>query len=291
MARTKIRQTINQVEAVRLLHPGLSELRDQGLWSAGIDTRASDVEWGEGHGPTHLAFLVVTGRVWPVSQPDCVAGPGMALLVPIPVAKRLACGAQGVTAAWSHWLSDAPCASAFSSFAQCTPIRDPDLVWPLSKALIRESHSCDGGHLVTESSSCRAMGLAWLQVMLAALSESRPIAQDRWNHALAQVWATVARHLNRPWDVRMLAATIGISAPHLHRLVRERMGHGPMAEVVRLRLERGRELLREGSSSIEAIAASVGFATPGAFSDAFVRRFSLRPGAVRRGADRPQTRT
>ncbi len=127
----------------------------------------------------------------------------------------------------------------------------------------------------------RTISATWLQIVDATLSDSSQVA-DQWTAALGTLWSQVMQRPDYPWDVRSLAAAIYISAPHLHRLVRQRYDCGPMAEVNRLRLERGRELLGEGNSTIESIANRVGFATAGAFSDAFLRRFGQRPGSMRK---------
>jgi AraC family transcriptional regulator len=70
----------------------------------------------------------------------------------------------------------------------------------------------------------------------------------------------VVAHLDEPIEVATLAKIAGRSPFHFSRLFAQSVGVTPHRYVVRLRLHRAIELVREGRSSLAAIAARTGFA-------------------------------
>lgn len=270
---TKIRHRLTEVEALRTTAAPFAALRAHGCWSAGRDRRCPREQWGEGLSATHLVFHVRSGEAWPISDPQLRAGAGQLLIIPSHVPKVLSCGDDGVEAVWSHWLGNAQQRLPFPNTLAVQAQNESEALWQVTGSLLR-----------AEAQHVGAIALSVLVPAWRCLHDapwSSAGGTDPWDEALADLWAQVRRYLEESWDVPRLARTLGVSVAHLHRLVHHRCGHGPMTEVTRLRLERGHDLLREGTQTIAAIARRVGFATPGAFSDAFLRRFGQRPGAVR----------
>ena len=79
-----------------------------------------------------------------------------------------------------------------------------------------------------------------------------------------------------------LAARVGLSTFHLHRLFARIAGETPKQYTLRLRISRGAALLLTSKSSILDIALSCGFKSHEAFVRAFRRRFEMSPSAYRR---------
>ena len=77
-----------------------------------------------------------------------------------------------------------------------------------------------------------------------------------------------------------LAAAVSLSPFHLARAFKAAHGVAPMEYHARLRLDRARDLLREGASAAE-VSDRLGYSEPSAFSRAFRRRWGMPPGALR----------
>jgi AraC family transcriptional regulator len=70
----------------------------------------------------------------------------------------------------------------------------------------------------------------------------------------------IMAHLDQPIEVAALASLAGRSPFHFTRVFAQSVGMSPHRYVVRLRLERAIELMRDGQSGLAEIAASTGFA-------------------------------
>jgi AraC family transcriptional regulator of arabinose operon len=103
-------------------------------------------------------------------------------------------------------------------------------------------------------------------------------------------------YLRRTWtdgcrscSLAELAGAAGSSPTHLSRLFRAELGVSPGWALRVLRLQRSAMLLTRTSSSVQAISALVGFATPFHFSDTFHRHYRMSPTAYRKRAMEGQT--
>jgi len=77
-------------------------------------------------------------------------------------------------------------------------------------------------------------------------------------------------------------ARVPMSRRSLERAVRDAIGRSPAQEILRLRLEHARWLLRESTQSVGAIARACGFGTARQFVVTFHRKVGEPPGAFRR---------
>lgn len=78
------------------------------------------------------------------------------------------------------------------------------------------------------------------------------------------------------------AQQVGLSRKHLSEVVKEHRGASPRALLTEYRLVRAGELLSTTDLSVGAVAASVGYGDPLAFSRAFRQRFGTSPRGWRR---------
>lgn len=74
-----------------------------------------------------------------------------------------------------------------------------------------------------------------------------------------------------------LAEVVDLSRRQLTRRMKEAMGTTPAAYIRARRIEQAEKLLAEGSETIAAVAAAVGFASPSAFSKAFREQVGCPP--------------
>lgn len=84
-----------------------------------------------------------------------------------------------------------------------------------------------------------------------------------------------------------VAAEIATSSRQLQRAFAEAAGTGFRRELERVRMERAAELLREGSRSVKAVAAEVGYRHPAQFTKAFRRHHGATPSSFRDGPAAP----
>ena len=93
--------------------------------------------------------------------------------------------------------------------------------------------------------------------------------------------AFIARHLGEPLTLADIAAAACISRFHFARLFRARTGYSPMAYVMRLRLERAREMLAREDHCIADTAAALGFYDQSHFTRTFRRAHGIPPRVFR----------
>jgi AraC family transcriptional regulator len=87
----------------------------------------------------------------------------------------------------------------------------------------------------------------------------------------------ICRHIDEPLNRDVLAAVVGFSVPHFHRIFTARVGENVASYVRRLRLERAGRKLRMGAVDITEVALAAGYDTHAAFSRAFKQQYGLSP--------------
>jgi transcriptional regulator GlxA family with amidase domain len=105
-------------------------------------------------------------------------------------------------------------------------------------------------------------------------------AQEKADTSFSKLIDWIREHLAEPLDVACLAERAAMSTRNFHRKFTEAIGETPAHFVETLRLDQARHLLAT-ATSLKDIAARTGYATPGQFSKAFVRRFGMSPGLFR----------
>lgn len=106
---------------------------------------------------------------------------------------------------------------------------------------------------------------------LTALSDKR---LARAIEAMQGEWA-------RPWSLATLAAVAGMSRSGFAVVFRRKTGIAPMDYLMNWRMQMARDLLISSSDSLVDIAAQVGYGSESAFSAAFTKVVTCRPGAYR----------
>lgn len=95
--------------------------------------------------------------------------------------------------------------------------------------------------------------------------------------ALEFIKTNYSRHIN----VKMIAASLGLSRSYLTFLFKERLQMGPQEYLIQFRVERACDFLRNPLLSIGAVARSVGYNDPLAFSKIFKKVKGLSPSQYR----------
>ncbi len=112
---------------------------------------------------------------------------------------------------------------------------------------------------------------------LPAASASSSLAGSR----LQKILAYMAQRMAEDIPVVELADACAMSESHFSREFHKSVGMPPHQYLMKLRLERARDMLTEGDARIIDVAVELGFTNPSHFSRAFARRFGLAPAAFR----------
>jgi AraC-like DNA-binding protein len=117
----------------------------------------------------------------------------------------------------------------------------------------------------------------------------RPAESRRVPPELAVGLRTIVREMqmNKAWRPRVdeLAARLGVSSSHFHRVFREYTGLSPIEYGERLRMQEACERLEKSRCSIIRIANDLGYATSQHFSAVFKRTMGQSPAAWRKHHD------
>lgn len=87
----------------------------------------------------------------------------------------------------------------------------------------------------------------------------------------------IEAHYNEPIDIDRLVAKIGFSRTHVFNLFRKQTGLTPADYLIRLRVKKACESLRNTSMNSKQIAEACGFSSPSRFNAAFKRQTGLTP--------------
>ena len=101
---------------------------------------------------------------------------------------------------------------------------------------------------------------------------------------IERVVEVLEEHPERPWTVEDLARLAGLSRTQFNRLFARQTGLSPVRFLIRVRVDRARQLLRESSLPVGRIAASLGYRDVFFFSRQFSRESGRSPQAYRERA-------
>jgi len=91
----------------------------------------------------------------------------------------------------------------------------------------------------------------------------------------------VDSHLDESIGLDVLAGTAGLSVNHFARAFRESVGEPPHGYILRRRIERAREMLKQTDQPLSEIALAVGFSDHSHFARHFRRLVGVTPSAAR----------
>ena len=117
------------------------------------------------------------------------------------------------------------------------------------------------------------------------------IKSKRTSHALddrrlQRVLRFVDESFQNPIALKDLAATANLSPFYFARAFKSVMGSSPQRYVRLRRLEKAKELLADGSTSLADIALTCNFSSQSSFTRAFTRAFGVAPGKYRENCGR-----
>lgn len=157
--------------------------------------------------------------------------------------------------------------------------------WPNLMALYREHELLldawqSGDDWVAEQATHQHLEAGWYRLRMAEGLRGEDLAPvERATSFLATHFAS---HLDMDWVARHVSF---VSASHLNRLFRRRLGISPFRYLKQVRLERAAQLLKSGTDGVAVIAGRVGYQNASHFVRDFRRAFGVTPLHYRRGGD------
>jgi AraC-like DNA-binding protein len=168
------------------------------------------------------------------------------------------------------------------------------LVWFNVNDTAHWRNVCDGQPLNQQSQQCQsiyhALSLIYhepsqllragcLSQLVYYLNESLDplVAASQGQRRLEGLFLHVEQQLQLAWSIEQLCTLAYDSAPHLHRLCQLQYGRSPMQQVIFLRIERAKYLLRYSDFSVSHIAERVGYQEVSNFSKRFNKSVGQSP--------------
>ena len=146
----------------------------------------------------------------------------------------------------------------------------------------------DGGRPGSEviaSDFARALFVMMLRDHLAAEHAGDGTLSLLRERSTARVVLAILSDLRKDWTLDEMADVAAMSRATLVRTFRRLGGAAPMEFLSDLRLAIARQRLAGTDDAIARIAADVGYSSEGALSKAVLRRYGVRPGALRIGGE------
>ncbi len=122
----------------------------------------------------------------------------------------------------------------------------------------------------------------WIEAFLARVFEQQRLQAASGNGLAGRLAAFVDAHCADPaLDITRAADGLGISYRQVRRLAEKSFGVSFLTYVNRIRVERAKKLLAQGSARVEQVARSVGYANTQSFARFFKKYEGMPPGRFR----------
>jgi AraC family transcriptional regulator, activator of mtrCDE len=155
---------------------------------------------------------------------------------------------------------------------------------PLVAAMREELSDLRSGALAIAEDLASALFIMLLRAHLEAAVPAEGLLRLLGQRVTAQAVLAMVRDPVRAWTLDELATVAAASRASLVRAFRKTAGMAPLAFLADLRLGLARHRLRTEAASLDRIAAEVGYQSQAALSRAFLRKYGVRPGSLRRTA-------
>jgi AraC-like DNA-binding protein len=117
-----------------------------------------------------------------------------------------------------------------------------------------------------------------MEILAAALGAARGQGTgSRMHELVCQAKSLLETQVGAIPSMKKLAASLGLSATHFHRVFRAHTGLSPYQYHLQLRIERAKQMLHGTRLSVKEIANSLAFESPFHFSNVFRRKTGMSP--------------
>jgi AraC-like DNA-binding protein len=146
----------------------------------------------------------------------------------------------------------------------------------------------EGEHAGEAAEAGERMRTILLEILLALARYARPalrpppdakrlLARERRRRLVADVRAYLLAHCAETIGLEALAEQHDVSPFHLSRCFTQELGLSLTDLLTTIRVERAKELLKDGAASVKAVAAQVGYGDANYFAKVFRRTTGLSP--------------
>ncbi len=259
----------------RLMGP----VRDDGLIGCGF-LRKPDGEDGQAAGASHFsAVLVLRGHGrYRSAAGRWNLGPGSLFMrfPRVPHELRIAAGGGWAECWIALSVSLARALAAYGLIDRRRPVLRPGIGEPWIRDLLQAREALEkAADAELPAHLLRLQGLLF-QVLA-------PVADDIIGRHRPAIDEACRRLMAEPrTDVRRLARDLGFSYERFRKVFRAATGLGPGDYGIRRRMERARTLLMDAGTSVQSVAAELGYANAFAFSAHFRKLVGTSPTAYRR---------
>lgn len=161
----------------------------------------------------------------------------------------------------------------------------PDAAPELCRLVGLLAEEAGRGRAAGHREAVRGLVLAIMAQLHRLPGRSAAAHRDGDMHRLAPALGYLNTHWQEELSVPELAAACGLSPTHFRRRFTAAFGQGPLAYLIRFRLEQAAALLRDGRTPVLAAALRCGFGSLSAFQRHFHAAFGCPPRAWRRRSD------
>lgn len=133
-----------------------------------------------------------------------------------------------------------------------------------------------------DEATIRLMFDALIRIGHEHLQEDRAIKGGKAQSTWSALYEFVQENCSAPIDRASVGKAMGLHPNHVSRLFRQFAGESFNQVLRRLRMDRAKQLLRDGEMSIKAVAAECGYSSTEYFGNEFRRLFGTSPGRFRR---------
>ena len=123
-----------------------------------------------------------------------------------------------------------------------------------------------------------------LEPLIWAREQGIYLPTDVQDQPMSKVRSLIETDLSHPWRPQEVAEHFAMSEATLRRWL-SKSGHGFAKILLYTRLEHGLTLLQTTDAQVSQVALDCGFKTPSHFSDAFRKRFGIKPKEIRVSAN------
>jgi AraC family transcriptional regulator len=159
--------------------------------------------------------------------------------------------------------------------------QDP-LLAQIGLALQRELEQPTATGKLYAQTAAQMLAVHLLRYYTDAPLEIKEPAQGLTQRQLRRVTDFILAHLDQELSLPVLAQQVGFSPYHFARLFRRTTGESPHQFVLRQRIERAKQLLKEADLPLAHIALESGFANQGHLTRVFKSHLGLTPAAYRK---------
>ena len=143
-------------------------------------------------------------------------------------------------------------------------------------------------HAMTKTESAEYRALGQLYILLAKLMDEFGVqekirgAADEYLKGAVEL---IRKNYTVPFGVNDLCQRINITRSYLYKLFIHHYGVSPSEYLVKFRLEKAREIMDSGHSSVDSLAERTGFASQSYFTKRFRETYGMPPREYMRRAD------